>query len=318
MRARWLLAIVGFAAACGFNSAPLPQGAGRLAAEPRGVQGADDDDVGSGEAGSMAAEAPDPVDSGAPPEAGEDEPPPVAGSGSDAMVDPGSDAGSGPILTELDAAVAPEDAAVPPDEPGPDAAEPDAGPAELPEGVLDPCDDARACMGELICDAPNGEAGICAQACERDADCGGLKDAVFECDHSEGVCRLPCDEDERACPKPLMCTSRGEDGDEYCAAAPKPEPDRGHGLFERCDLDLGDDDCADGRVCHRSSSSQIDGPGYCTDECETTDDCPMTQAQGGSLSCLNGVCRFDCEESECPLGMACEMTGALPLCQYAP
>lgn len=194
----------------------------------------------------------------------------------------------------------------------------------LPESLFAPCDADDDCGDGLVCFFGTG-AGACSQPCDQDADCLDLYGFDFTCSFTESACRLLCTPGGAGrvpCPEPLSCIQglfRTECG--YPADNGSSGGDRAgaHALFEACDPALGGDDCAGDLACYRDSSLGDDGPGYCTELCNVLDNScsDLPNDSEASLGCSSdGMCRFDCSEGSCPLGMQCESLSGRARCQY--
>ena len=233
-------------------------------------------------------------------------PPATGPSGTDAATQPPADPpDAGGVSSVVDAAV--PDAGSQPDA-APDAAAPTKG------LLFDRCVSDDECSLGLVCYGSGP--GHCAQPCAESSDCVDVDGFEFSCSTNDGACRIDCtDEGPDACPQGLVCVARIA-GEERCML-PREDGTGERGLFEPCDLAQGDDECADGLVCYRSADSRIDGPGYCTLECGRGESsCDDVSFSSTAIECAASVCRFDCTEDECPLGMACERLGPRGLCHY--
>jgi hypothetical protein len=309
-----MLLLLGAAAGCSFDTAPFALTSGGAQHPVRG-------DSQSPQAGQPAAAGSDAIDSGggAIDSAAIDSAAPPSDITPPASDPPRADAAPPPPPADPPDAgsVPPEDSAVP--DAGADSGkEPIDPPPEEPEpptkGLLfDRCVTDHGCSLGLVCYGAGP--GHCAQPCSENSDCVAVDGFEFTCSASDGACRIDCagNGTRDACPPGLTCVDRGN-GERRCLL-PREEGTGDRELFESCDRAHGDDDCVDGLVCYRSDDSRIDGPGYCTEECgdgeSSCDDAPSSSAE---LECAGDVCRFDCSEAACPLGMACEQIGDRGVC----
>ena len=131
-----------------------------------------------------------------------------------------------------------------------------------------------------------------------------------------GICRVECDgeDDTESCPGMLVClrvTGGGQgqgNGGAFRCGYPTEPPGGEDGTVARFGRCQDSDECMGDLVCY-GIIPQGDTAGFCTDACETNDDCNEDPGSGDiDPTCgTQNLCRFDCSEGgTCPDGMECE------------
>jgi hypothetical protein len=303
-----LLAIAG----CSFDSAPIALSGGVQARPPNG-------DGAAPQAGAPAGSGDVEPDGGAAPvdmSPPVDEPARADASPSDASA-PQSDASPSDAAAP---SAATDAGGAPPADAGADAAADTGTTAEdasVPrEGLFEPCETEADCRAGLVCYGSGY--GYCAQPCDESAECADVDGVDFTCSSNDSACRVDCSANGTGgvCPQGLTCVEFGDDG--RCLLPGVVGPDDGdRELFESCDTANGDDDCADGLFCYRAAGSRIDGPGFCTLECQPRGSvCADKDVSPAVLECEERRCRFACADAPCPDGMVCEEIGRGAVCHY--
>jgi hypothetical protein len=248
----------------------------------------------------------------------------------DGSVDAASDASSEPTG---DATVVPQPDAATTDQP--DAAIPPAMPPELKPlpadgNRLSICyDDADCKSDDLVCYMPRGVIpGTCVDDCNQDSDCPAAAGVPSVCNDFTNECEFDCagsdGEGKGACPPDMVCADVGSGGvfapEVWRCRYPAGGGKRTAPLYERCDPEHDNGDCAGTNVCHQpalNASSAFAPNGYCTTSCEEDTECPLPSGAVANPVCgWTGACEFDCAVAgeKCPgTGMSCRDIDNLPL-----
>lgn len=150
------------------------------------------------------------------------------------------------------------------------------------------CSDGQACN-----DSVDGGT-FCSIPCEEIQDCPEPTsgEAVRRCSPIDGMCRLNCTNTD--CSKDMECVGSG-----FRATCVFPQTEQ-TAVYDQCE----DDACSGDRQC----ITVINGTGtYCSIPCETTEQCPIPASGTAERRCstIDGTCRLDCQNGECPEGMEC-------------
>jgi hypothetical protein len=178
------------------------------------------------------------------------------------------------------------------------------------------CTDEQDCDDGLGCYAEGGGQDFCTATCSNDDDCQGLGGAEYTCS-DDGLCEVVCAVgDSSSCPEGMTCLQTSGPGPgglqfrcKYSTAAGSAG-----GAFDPCSTGA---DCEDGLQCVGAFAAI---PGYCTGECEDTDEC-TEQPSSGSIepTCIGttplpaspSMCLLDCSDDAdgCPDDMTCGIGG---------
>lgn len=178
--------------------------------------------------------------------------------------------------------------------------------------------DTIDCGDGLICVGTGRGEGVCHEECGD--GCGEDETCVSPRGGGEGACFESCDPDaeEDTCPDGYECREQIGGGEVACLAElGGGGPGGGGGTGEEADFA---EPCGGGgSSCSGDMFCPPIGGSYCTQTCETVDDCPSEPAGAQCVSAGwgPGLCTFTCEGGgECPEGMDCQDLWGQAVCGF--
>jgi len=195
------------------------------------------------------------------------------------------------------------------------------------------------CDKDLFCYAPTGGGivypGICTDGCRTNANCPAVGGIPQVC-APNGQCYIDCAGPENkgsgACPSNEIC--RDTRASQFVASAwrctyPDGAGSRGSLPYGACSTQHGSGDCTVPNVCYVPTAAIMlpgrgqlptgapsSSAGYCTSECATAMDCPISPGTTAVPVCNRGRCELDCGAAganTCPDKMNCRDIDENPL-----